>query len=228
MSFLPKYNTPPNPLVSKKEETQRRKPRLNTQARLITSDEQIRQYEEKVEKIRKKKKEGKKCRKKERQCKKEDQLAAVAQRAGLRTRGGTKASLGRVRGIKTRGGKQWHQSVKSLESGLSEEESEVAAANIITDVSNVTAPLCPVCTVSLHRVSKNYGITQKVKKKHLAQHQILQMKIGNAKNVEKMMVMLAIILVALIAIDGSMKDARRSQTKISILSVIYVNLRKVV
>ena len=54
------------------------------------------------------------------------------------------------------------------------------------------------------------------------------MKIGNAKNVEKMMVMLAIILVALIAIDGSMKDARRSQTKISILSVIYVNLRKVV
>ena len=54
------------------------------------------------------------------------------------------------------------------------------------------------------------------------------MKIGNAKNVEKMMVMLAIILVVLIAIDGSMKDARRSQTKISILSVIYVNLRKVV
>ena len=97
-----------------------------------------------------KKKRRKKCRKKERQCKKEDQLAAVAQRAGLRTRGGTKASLGRVRGTKTRGGKQWHQSVKSLESGLSEEESEVASGNIITDVSNVTAPLCPVCTVSLH------------------------------------------------------------------------------
>ena len=50
MSFLPKYNTPPNPLVSKKEETQRRKPRLNTQARLITSDEQIGQFEEKIKK----------------------------------------------------------------------------------------------------------------------------------------------------------------------------------
>ena len=47
-------------------------------------------------------------------------------------------------------------------------------------------------------------------------------------NVEKMMVMLAIILVAIIVIDGSIKDARRSQTKINILSVIYVNLRKVV
>ena len=47
------------------------------------------------------KKEGKKRRKEERQCKKEDQLAAVAQRAGLRTRGATKVSLGRVRGMKT-------------------------------------------------------------------------------------------------------------------------------
>ena len=64
MSFLPKYNTPPNPLVSKNEETQRRKPRLNTQARLITSDEQIRQYEKKVEKIRKKKKKEKNAEKK--------------------------------------------------------------------------------------------------------------------------------------------------------------------
>ena len=67
-----------------------------------------------------------------------------------------------------------------------------------------------------------------MKRKHLAQRQILQKKIGNAKNAEKLMVMLAIILVALIAIDGSMKDARRSPTKTSILSVIYVNLRKVV
>ena len=47
-------NTPPNPLVAKKEETQRRKPRLSTQARLITSDEKIRQYEGKVEKVAKK------------------------------------------------------------------------------------------------------------------------------------------------------------------------------
>ena len=59
-------STPPNPLVAvgiitatvynsiiitaEKEETQK-KPRLNRQARLITSDEQIRQYEEKFEKI---------------------------------------------------------------------------------------------------------------------------------------------------------------------------------
>ena len=77
--------------------------------------------------------------------------------------------------------------------------------------------------------SKNYVITQKVTKKHLVQHQkTLQKKTGNAKNVEKIMVMLAIILVAIIAIDGSIKDAQRSKTKINILSVIYVNLRRVV
>ena len=78
--------------------------------------------------------------------------------------------------------------------------------------------------------SKNYVITQKVKKKHLVQHQktLQKKKTENAMNVEKMMVMLAIILVAIIAIDGSIKDARHSQTKINILSVIYVNLRKVV
>ena len=77
--------------------------------------------------------------------------------------------------------------------------------------------------------SKNYVITQKVKKKHLVQHQkTLQKKTGNAKNVEKIMVMLVIILVAIIAINGSIKDAQRSKTKINILSVIYVNLRRVV
>ena len=42
------------------------------------------------------------------------------------------------------------------------------------------------------------------------------------------MVMLVIILDALIAIDGSIKDARRSQTKINILRAIYINLKKVV
>ena len=42
------------------------------------------------------------------------------------------------------------------------------------------------------------------------------------------MMMLAIILVAIIAIDGSIEDAQRSETKINILRVIYVNLRKVV
>ena len=58
-------STPPNPLVAagiipatvynsiiipaQKEEKQR-KPRLNTQARLITSDEQIGQFEEKIKK----------------------------------------------------------------------------------------------------------------------------------------------------------------------------------
>ena len=42
--------------------------------------------------------------------------------------------------MKTQGGKQWCQSAKSLESGLfEEEESKVAAANIVTDVINVTA-----------------------------------------------------------------------------------------
>ena len=84
--------------------------------------------------------------------------------------------------------------------------------------------------LSLHPDSKNYVITQKVKKKkHLVQHQkTLQKKTRNANKVEKVMEMLAIILVAIIAIDGSIKDARRSQTKINILSVIYVNLRKVV
>ena len=84
--------------------------------------------------------------------------------------------------------------------------------------------------LSLHPDSKNYVITQKVKKKkHLVQHQkTLQKKTGNATNMEKMMVMLAVILVAIVAIDGSIKDARRSQTNINILSVIYVNLGKVV
>ena len=84
--------------------------------------------------------------------------------------------------------------------------------------------------LSLHPDSKNYVITQKVKKKHLVQHQktLQKKKTENAMNVEKMMVMLAIILVAIIAIDGSIKDARHSQTKINILSIIYVNLRKVV
>ena len=77
-------------------------------------------------------------------------------------------TLGRGRGIKTWGGKQWHQSTKSLESGLSEEESNVAAANIVTEVT-VTAPQCPIH--SLHPpYSKNYVITQKVKKKLLVQH----------------------------------------------------------
>ena len=36
-----------------------------------------------------------------------------------------------------------------------------------------------------------------------------------------------IILVAIIVIDGYIKDAQRSQMKINILSVICVNLRKV-
>ena len=147
-------STPPNPLVAagiipatvynsiiipaEKKEIQK-KPCLNTQARLITSDEQIRQYEEKIEKICKEKEE-KEHRKQESQRKKEERLAAAAQRKGLRTRGGKTASLGRGRGIKTRGGKQWRQSTKSLESGLPEEESNVVAANIVTDVTNVTAP----------------------------------------------------------------------------------------
>ena len=78
-------------------------------------------------------------------------------------------------GIKTCTGKQWCQSTKSLESGLLEEESNVAAANIVTDVPNITV----------------------------------------------------IILVAIIVIDGYIKDAQRSQMKINILSVICVNLRKV-
>ena len=83
--------------------------------------------------------------------------------------------------------------------------------------------------LSLHPNSKNYVIIPKVKKKHLVQYQkTLKKKTGNAKNVAKMMVMLVIILVALIAIDGSIKDARRSQTKINILRAIYINLKKVV
>ena len=101
-------STSPNPLVAagivsatvynsivipvEKKETQR-KPPLNTQASLITSDEELRQYEEKIEKIRKEK-EGKERKKQERQHKKEERLAAAAQRKGLKTRGGKKASLG--------------------------------------------------------------------------------------------------------------------------------------
>ena len=83
--------------------------------------------------------------------------------------------------------------------------------------------------LSLHPDSKNYVIIPKVMKKHLVQHQkTLKKKTGNAKNVAKMMVILVIILVAIIAIDGSIKDARRSQTKINILRAIYINLKKVV
>ena len=57
-------STPPNPLVAAgiipatvynsiipaRKEKKKRKPRLNTQARLITSDEQIGQFEEKIKK----------------------------------------------------------------------------------------------------------------------------------------------------------------------------------
>ena len=73
-------STSPNPLIAtgiisatvyngivipaEKEETQR-KPRLNTQARLITFDEELCQYEGKFETIRKEK-EGKERRKEER------------------------------------------------------------------------------------------------------------------------------------------------------------------
>ena len=72
-------STPPNPLVAagiipatvynsiipaQKEEKQR-KPRLNTQARLITSDEQIGQFEEKCLNIRKEKEEKEHRKKKE-------------------------------------------------------------------------------------------------------------------------------------------------------------------
>ena len=89
---------PPNPLIAagvipatvynsiiipaKKEEIQK-KPRLNTQAKLSTSDEQIHQYEEKIEKLCKEKEE-KERRKEERESKKEERLAAAAQRKGLR------------------------------------------------------------------------------------------------------------------------------------------------
>ena len=72
----------------------------------------------KLKKIPKKKKK-KKAEKKKGNVKKEERLAAAAQRKGLRIRGSKRASLERGRGIKTQGGKQWHQSRKSLESGLS-------------------------------------------------------------------------------------------------------------
>ena len=71
--FPQSSSTLPNPLVAagiisatvcnsiiipaEKEATQR-KPRLNTQAKLITSDKQIRQYEEKIEITRKEKEEN--------------------------------------------------------------------------------------------------------------------------------------------------------------------------
>ena len=104
----------------------------------------------------------------------------------------------------------------------------MAAANIVTDVINVTVSQRPVRNVKpppqLQELFSNTESEEEAS--NSTSEDSSEEETGNAKNVENMMVMLAIIFVALIAIDGSTKNAPRSQMKINILSVIYVNLRK--
>ena len=103
----------------------------------------------------------------------------------------------------------------------------MAAANIVTDVINVTVSQRPVRNVKPPpQLQELFSNTEEEEASNSTSEDSSEEETGNAKNVENMMVMLAIILVALIAIDGSIKNAPRSQTKINILSVIYVNLRK--
>ena len=105
----------------------------------------------------------------------------------------------------------------------------MAAANIVTDVTNVTALQRPFRNVKPPlRFQELCNNTESEEEASVQHQKTLQKKTGNATNMEKMMVMLAVILVAIVAIDGSIKNARRSQTNINILSVIYVNLGKVV
>ena len=106
----------------------------------------------------------------------------------------------------------------------------MAAANIVTDVTNVTAPQHPVRNVKPPpRFQKLCNNTESEEEASSSTSEdSLEDEDWKAKNVEKMMMMLAIILVAIIAIDGSIEDAQRSETKINILRVIYGNLRKVV
>ena len=104
-------------MPAEKEETQRKPLLTHRQGSLPVMSRYV-NMKKKLKKIPKKKKK-KKAEKKKGNVKKEERLAAAAQRKGLRIRGGKRASLERGRGIKTRGEKQWHQSRKSLESGLS-------------------------------------------------------------------------------------------------------------